>query len=209
MEKIRKDVKKSVVLASLIGLIVGALLILVIRFVTYHNEKGVHYHANFAMYINGQREQFKDSFYYEEVGTGCNGNETQDPHERAHLHDNANSVIHVHDNAVTWGAFFQNIGWVVDNSLIETPKGKIYLADDKNKVQFELNGKITDNLINKVIEDKDRLLIDFGDTSNEDLQKEFNSVPATAHKYDISKDPASCGGGVRPTTFKDRLNHLF
>jgi hypothetical protein len=204
-----KKVKKSTWIALVSGLLLGALALLAIRFATYHNPKGVHYHANFAMYIDGQRQQLNEPFYYEAVGAGCDPNEKMTPHERAHMHDNVNSIVHVHDSAVTWGNFFQNIGWVVDTSLIEDSHGKIYMADGQSKVTFILNGKTTDNVVNQVIGDQDRLLVSFGISSEQDLQNQFNSVPATAHQADISKDPASCGGGVVPTTTSDRFKHLF
>jgi hypothetical protein len=204
-----KKVKKSTWLAVIAGLLLGAIVILAIRFATYHNPKGVHYHANFAIYIDGQRQQLNEPFYYEAVGAGCNTTGKLTPHERVHMHDNINSVIHVHDNAVTWGNFFQNIGWVVDTNLLEDPHGKVYLADGQSKVMFILNGKATDNVINQVVGDQDRLLISFGISSSQELQTQYNSVPATAHQADISKDPASCGGGVVPTTTSDRFKHLF
>jgi hypothetical protein len=204
-----KKFKKSTWLIAGLGFLVGALVILGIRFVTYHNPKGVHYHANFVIYVDGQKQELKEPFYYEEVGAGCDPNEKMTPHERAHMHDNVNNVVHVHDNAVTWGNFFQNIGWVIDTKLLEDPHGKVYLADGQSKVTFMLNGKTTDNVINQVIGDQDRLLVSFGISSNQDLQSQYNSVPATAHKYDISKDPASCGGGVVPTTTSDRFKHLL
>jgi hypothetical protein len=207
-KKFKKLIKSGGIIAAA-SFILGALVALGIRFATYHNAKGVHYHANFGLYINGQREQLKDAFYYEEESSSCDAQEKMTPHERAHMHDNVNSIIHIHDNAVTWGNFFQNIGWVVDNNLVETPQGKMYLADSSNKVSYILNGKATDNVINQVIGDQDRLLVNFGNVSSANLQNEYKSVPATAHKYDISKDPASCGGGVVPTTMGDRFKHMF
>jgi hypothetical protein len=209
MRKSWAKLKKSQWFMLGIGFLIGVLVILAVRFVTYHNPKGVHYHANFAIYIDGQRQQLNEPFYYQPVGTGCTNSRALTPYERVHMHDKVNSVVHVHDNAVTWGNFFQNIGWIVDTNLLEDPHGKIYMADGQSKVTFILNGKTTDNVVNQVIGDEDRLLVSFGVSSNQDLQSQYNSVPATAHKYDISKDPASCGGGVVPTTTRDRFKHLF
>ena len=44
-------------------LLLGAAIILGIRFATYQ-VAAVHYHANFALYINGQHEVFKGPQYY-------------------------------------------------------------------------------------------------------------------------------------------------
>ncbi len=49
------------------GLALGAFVILGIRFVAYQPPHDTHFHANFAVYINGVHEQFKEPKYYEEV----------------------------------------------------------------------------------------------------------------------------------------------
>lgn len=56
------------------GIVLGALALLVIRFFTYSPPQ-VHYHANFAVYINGQREQFKGPQYYQEVAVCSSTND--------------------------------------------------------------------------------------------------------------------------------------
>jgi hypothetical protein len=188
-----------------LGLVAGALIIMAIRFATYKPES-VHYHANFAVYINGQREQFKEPFYYQESSAACSTSpEAMTPPVRAHMHDNVNDVVHIHDHAVTWGQFFQNNGWVVNPRFINTPK-QLYLADDTNKVFFYLNGKTQANIANQVIGDRDKLLVDFG--SGDELQKEYNTIASSAIKYDTNKDPASCSGS-QPIKASDRLKHLF
>lgn len=193
-----------------VGLLVGVLIILVIRFFTYSPVQ-VHYHANFAVYLNGQREEFKGPQYYQEVAICSTVNGISSPLQRAHMHDNVNSVIHVHDHAVTWGQFFENLGWFVGPNFIQTDNGTMYLANDTSKLHVILNDQdytgatpITD----VVIGDKDRLLISFGDVSGQQIQQEYRSVPSTAAKYDADKDPASCAGS-EDVTIKDRLHHLF
>jgi hypothetical protein len=81
----------------------------------------VHYHANFAVYINGQQEQFKGMKYYEETAAQtCTLEKIDDPAERAHMHDNVNNVVHVEDHLVTWGNFFQNLGWGLGDDYLKT-----------------------------------------------------------------------------------------
>jgi hypothetical protein len=187
--------------------LIGVITVLSIRFFTYHVPKSTHYHANFALYINGQREEFKDPFYYKEVATSCNTTDGLTPDKRVHMHDNINNLVHVHDEAVSWSNFFQNIGWVVDPRLIRS-LDNLYVPDDQNKITFLLNGQKVDSAMRNIIGDEDKLLIDFGNTSEQDLQKEYKSIPATAHKYDITTDPASCSGDKK-TTLSDRFKHLF
>ena len=96
------------------GILIGMLVILGIRFVSYEPPKDVHYHANFAVYVDGKQEQFSNPLLYEEISE-CSISTEEKPGERAHLHENIKDVVHVEDSAVTWGNFFQNINWNVSD----------------------------------------------------------------------------------------------
>lgn len=197
---------RSILISSAIGLCVGALIILGIRFITYSPEQ-IHYHANFAVYMNGKRELFKSPMYYEEVSGSCGlGNDVK-PAQRAHLHDNVNDVVHVHDHGVTWGDLFMNLGWAVGPDFIRTPDG-IFVADTDHRITYLVNGHAISDISTQVIRDEDRLLVDFGSTSASTIQKESKAVAHSAHAYDVGKDPAACLGNAKPT-WKDRLKHLF
>lgn len=62
-----KMINRSIAIALAAGFLLGAIWLVALRYVTYKND-AVHYHANFALYINGQREEFKSFTYYEEIG---------------------------------------------------------------------------------------------------------------------------------------------
>ena len=189
--------------------VLGAAVVLGIRFATYKVES-VHYHANFALYVNGQREEFKGIGYYTEVES-CSLDKSMVPTERAHMHDNVNNVVHVEDHAVTWGQFFTNLGWVMGPTSMISPDGTVYAENGANKLHLVLNGDdYTDlsGLQNTIIKDKDKMLVSFGDEADSVLQQQYSSIPSTAAKYDMSKDPASCSGG-HSTTMHDRFVHMM
>lgn len=192
------------------GFIFGSLLLLAIRFATYAPEH-THYHANFAVYINGQRETFKNPIYYQEAAICSKGQAITKPEARAHLHDNDNSAIHVHDHAVTWGQFFNNLGWNVGSDFIQTDTNTMYREDGTNKLHIYINEQdytgIT-TLTNTVIKDKDRLLLSYGTQDTASLVTEARAVSHSAARYDASRDPANCTGHDQPT-ISERLHHLF
>lgn len=196
---------KRVQLAGLAGLIVGAFAILAIRFLNYSPET-THYHANFAVYINGEREAFSSPLYYEETNT-CSTDHDANPLARAHMHGNVADVVHVEDKAVTWGQFFQNIGWDVGADFIHSPQS-MYLAGQQNKLSFMLNGKRVGNVMKQVVGDKDRLLVSYGPGDEQVLEQQFDSIATTAAQYNIEKDPESCGGSAMPGMM-ERLKHLL
>ncbi len=109
-----------------------------VRFITYKPDS-VHYHANFALYINGQREEFNNVRYYAEIAS-CILNNEMVPAERAHMHDNVNDVVHVEDHSATWGQFFTNIGWTMGPTAIMAPGDTIYAENDMSKLHLILNG---------------------------------------------------------------------
>lgn len=189
------------------GFVAGAALVLAIRFATYQSPH-VHYHANFAVYINGQREQFKNPQYYQEVNVCALNGAT--PEGRVHMHEPDNSVIHVHDSAVTWGQFFENLGWIIGPDFIRSTT-TMYRQDGTTKLNLVLNGQdltgLTD-ITDQVIHDKDRLLVSYGPSDAAVLSRQYAAVPATAAKFDNSTDPASCGGN-ESNSLSERLHHLF
>jgi len=206
MKKMKKFITSKYALLAA-GLVIGALVILVIRFATYKPDR-THYHANFAVYINGQREQFKGPTYYEET-VACSAEEKITPAERAHMHNDINDVIHVHDHAVTWEQFFNNIGWSIGPDFIST-RGALYQNSGDSKLHIILNGQDLTGIAitNRTIGDLDKLLVSYGTDSASQLQQEYNAVPSTAKNYDKGTDPKSCAGTTAPT-FHDRLTHLF
>ena len=194
-----------------LGLVLGALIILGIRFTTYKLPAHVHYHANFAVYINGAREQFKDPSYYEDVMACTPTGNDMTPAERAHMHENINDAVHVHDHAVTWGQFFTNIGWSIGDDFIKT-RTTMYQASGDQKLHILINGQDYTGLTpitNTQIKDEDVLLVSFGDISKATLQTEYKSISHSAHKYDVGKDPQTCSAGGGQVTWKDRFTHLF
>lgn len=194
---------------AILALSIGAAIVLGIRFATY-KVSVIHYHANFAVYINGAREEFKGMEYYSEVEM-CTLNNAILPSERAHMHDNVNDVVHVEDHAATWGQFFTNLGWTLGPNFIASPNGIIYAENGDTKLHILLNGQDysgISSMQNTVIKDTDKLLVSYGNEDSTVLNQQFATVSATAKKYDITKDPASCSGN-HTTTVHDRLVHMF
>jgi hypothetical protein len=196
---------RTVLLGMGLGLLLGFGVFALVRFATYSPEH-THYHANFAVYINGERQEFKGMQYYEDVAA-CSAYEKLTPKERVHMHGQVNDSVHVHDDGVTWGAFFQNLGWNIDTDFIKTDE-KLYLQDDTNKITFILNGDDLPSITNTEIGDEDRLLISYGPYDTNVLEKQFESTAHSAHDLNQKQDPASCSGSEAPS-LNDRVRHIF
>ncbi len=192
-------------MGKLVFFIIGVLALATWRFATYH-PTSVHYHANFAVYVNGQRESFAADSYYEGV-SNCYADEANAPTERAHLHDHVNDIVHVEDSAVTWGQFFQNLGWGTGSNYIQT-SDKLLVASASHPITYMLNGKPVDNPAGLVIRSLDKLLVSYGMTSKAKLQTQTQSISDSAGVANTTPDPESCSGSAQ-ATWKNRLEHTF
>lgn len=189
----------------------GVLLILGIRVAAYTPPKEVHYHANFAVYINGQREEFKALNYYEEtVATSCSAPEEDEdtPMSRVHMHGGVNSVVHVEDNRVTWGNFFGVLGWNAGENYLAT-RDAVYQTNGQATLTYMLNGKAMQSIANVTIGDQDKLLVNYGDQSPDQIAQEYQQIQNNALKADQSKDPAACGSHAMQATMRERMKHMF
>lgn len=187
---------------DLIFVVIGVFLAFLLR-LWLVDYSVVHYHANFALYVDGKRELFDNFTYYEEVAS-CTTEDVFNPRSRVHMHGNINGSVHVHDAGATWGHFFANIGYALGDNVLVTDKGVYRDGADGKKLSFYLNGKEVKTIANRTINSKDRLLIDFGKTTPPDMYGHIASVPDDAEQLNSQPDPASCSGGTRES-FKERV----
>jgi len=196
------------------GLLLGALLVMGIRFATYAPVPAVHYHANFAVYINGHKEAFAAPNYYEEEATTtCSASEDSTaettPMSRVHMHGNVNNVVHVEDTRVTWGNFFTVLGWNIGDQYVAT-RDAVYQDGDQGTVTYLLNGRTVHSLANTVISDQDTLLVNYGTQTSAQIKQEYGKIKNNALLADRSKDPAACGGSVPDSiSISERMKHIL
>lgn len=181
------------------GLLVALIATTAIRYALI-KDTAVHYHANFALYINGQEDPFKSFTFYEEIAA-CDTHELDNPKPKAHMHDQNAHLVHVHAHGMTWGYFFTNLGYTLGDNLIKTDNGVFIAGDDGNQLTFYLNGQKVDHIAGSVIKSEDVLLINYGKDSDATLKQRYDSIPRDAHKANLTKDPAACSGGAELTTW--------
>lgn len=206
LRSIKQSLTTTALLFLAIGLVVGAAGFVLLRAATWKSDH-VHYHANFALYVNGQRDEFKNFTFYEEVAA-CNANEADNPKARAHMHDMNPAAIHIHAHAVTWSQFFSNIGYTLGDKVITTESGTYVDGADNNSLVFMINGEKVESIANKLIGDRDVLLINYGKDDDATIKSRYDAVPRDAATYDSAGDPANCSGGHKDS-YKDNLKVLL
>ncbi len=208
MQKIEKGLKsidRRLVYWLFVAFLCGAFAAFWARF-TLVEKTETHYHANFAVFINGEREKFESFTYYEEV-SACTGDHFNQPSTRTHMHDQVSHVVHVHDKAVTWGNFFENLGMTLGNRVLDA-SGRTLVDGSSGQLRFILNGKTVESIANEVIKSEDVLLIDFGSDSENVLEERFSEITADADEYNKRQDPSSCQGG-KSESFSERLKRTI
>jgi hypothetical protein len=155
-----------------------------------------HVHANFAVYIDGQRVDFAQPAYMSEEDSN---------HVLAkyvHLHDGNGSIIHIHAQNIRLKDFFTSLGIDFNSDCIafgqrmhcvDTSSIGAYCSFDANthfctqpdpdagkSLQLYVNGKINSQGGEYVPRDLDRILITYGKQTPAEIQQELDSVPDDA-----------------------------
>lgn len=128
----------------------------------------VHWHADFALFIRGERYDFDDDRFY------TNG---EDGHsENVHLHRPYANVVHVHREGTTWREFLDSLGFTLEGECLTPPEGEPLCASETERLSYILNGVRVDSLAFQDITDIDRALISFGGESADELWRQYEQV---------------------------------
>ena len=124
-----------------------------------------HAHADFMVYINGKKLDFNSPIYDE-----------RDPRIHLHIRNKyGDSVIHVEAEGVKLGDFFTSLGMRLKENCFRT-RSVNFCNDGNRTLKMYVNGVKNDDFGNYEIKDIDRILITFGNESDEEIRKQMDSV---------------------------------
>ncbi|MCO5202062.1 MAG: hypothetical protein M9925_10215 [Chloroflexi bacterium] len=137
----------------------------------------IHEHADFALYIRGERFDFgKPEF----IAT-----EDDEKNPNAHIHDPRHTVIHVHREATTWDEFFLSLGFELKDPTmlvepgqesLKLPSGEVLRSNGTETLKFIVNGVRVDGIAGQNIGGLTRTLISYGDETGEELMAQYLTV---------------------------------
>lgn len=178
----------------LVGLLAGILALGIARFAFAPWEELPHYHANWAVFVDGERLDLSADRYMEPVATCMAGDQIL-PANRVHMHDNDDAVVHVHHTGVTWGHFVMNLGWSLGDDYLILDDGRQLVESSGGSLKFVVNGFVVPSVRDRLIRSGDRLLISYGsETDQEALRTQFPDVATGAEELNDTPDPAGCAG---------------
>jgi hypothetical protein len=194
-----------------VGLVVGVFALGSARFFFVEPPPAVHHHANFAVFVDGERLDLSGGRYMEDV-TACAADPAGiRPQDRAHLHNNDPDVVHVHHGGATWGHLFANLGMGLGDDFLILDNGRRFFdGEDGRTLKFFLNGQQVLELQNRMIRSEDRVLVSVGmETPDEALASEYAEVASNAGHFNEVSDPAGCAGAMREVSLGERLRNAF
>jgi hypothetical protein len=185
----------------------GALALGLARLAFAPLNPSTHHHANWAVFVDGERLDLSGDRYMEEVSACSASDRGILPTQRIHLHENNGDVVHVHHPGATWGALMANLDMSLGDEHLFTAEGARYFDGEEGRsIVFVLNGIAVPSVHNRVVSSGDRLLISVTDDPRSVVESEYPRVAADAPEFNERMDPASCAGhGALPLWTRMRL----
>lgn len=191
-----------------IGAVAGVLLLGGLRFAFAPWDATTHYHANWAVFIDGERLDLTAERYMEDA-SACAERGNVQAADRVHMHDGNHDVVHVHHEGATWGHLMAVLGFGLGADYLITDDGRRLFNDDGRTLKFVINGFQVSDIHNRVIRPGDRLVISYGaETAEQVMAEQFPRVASNAPEYDLTYDPAGCAGAQKPPLL-ERLRAAF
>ncbi len=191
------------------GIVIGAVVLGVARLLALPPAHATHYHANFAVFVNGQRLDLTDTRFMEDISKCKADPMQQDPVDRVHLHSGDHDVVHVHAPATSWANLFTNLQMALGNEWVVLPSGEALRLMEGKSLHFVLNGVPVDGIANRAIRSRDRLLVSYGAEKADALvATQFAAVKDNAGEFNEKPDPSTCSGPHAPT-LGERLRQAF
>ncbi len=136
----------------------------------------VHNHADFKVYLNGQAVNFAQQKYMSEKPESNGQSKGHYLSPFFHLHDMDGDVLHQHISGMKIGQFFETLGMQFTSDCFVMDDGAKYCNDGKKTLKMYVNGQRNNDMANYEFNDLDRILITYGDESEEDITKQMESV---------------------------------
>ncbi len=150
------------------------------------NPEPNHSHADFAVYIDGERFNFAQQKYMSEAPRKNESGEevlTEVPGRTyLHLHDMNGNVVHRHKPQLTLGDFFRSIGFTLSDICLTTDTDASYCDGDGNTWRMFVNGEERALDPGFVWNDLDKILLTFG-PGDADIRGQLQSLTDDACRY--------------------------
>lgn len=162
----------------------------------------VHWHADFAVVVNGEQFDFNRPGFISKEG--------EEKNPWVHIHEPRPTVVHVHREQTTWDEFLGSLGFRLTDTKLTLPDGRVFTTGEGGTLKFFVNGVKVDILAFEYISDLSQVLISFGPETEEQVRASqvplvtdqacipselcLDRMPAEPEKEPCSRSGDSCTG---------------
>lgn len=124
-----------------------------------------HTHAAFLVKVNGENIDFSQPQY-------------QVVSDYIHVENGDGTTLHRHATNVTFAEFLKSVKMDIDeeNNCLDFTNGTQYCNNNDNQLRTFVNGSPTDSISDYVINDSDRLLVIYGNETEEQLTEALDEL---------------------------------
>jgi len=160
----------------LIGVALFIVLVIVIGFVS-SGQRGpsnlgpvgsTHEHVDFLVYMNDEPVDFSNPRYFVRSSF---------VHVESDNVGGAGKVIHVHATGVPLNMFFESVNMRLAEDCFRMDDGRMFCNDGTNELRFYVNGVRNEEYGDHILRDDDKILISYGDYSEQELQDQLARIP--------------------------------
>lgn len=130
-----------------------------------------HIHMDFKVYTNGNAIDFSQGKY-----------QKSHLNQRVHLEGGDGDLIHVHATGVTMGFFLKSLGISFDRNCLTLDTDEKYCDGGDGSLKFYVNDKPSDDWENYVLRNLDKLLVSYGNDSEEQIKQQLSSITDKARR---------------------------
>jgi len=159
---------KSSIIFILLGVMVGLVVFWNRAHSPVANPDPNHTHADFAVWINGEKWDFSDERYMSGLSTDESTHDEADEahHQYVHLHDGNGDVLHRHKPGLSFTDFLTSLRWkIIGEGCIETDTGQSYCEGSGAVWRLFVNGEEMYSFAYS-FNDTDQILLLYGDPNH-------------------------------------------
>src|SRR3989338_5357469 len=135
-----------------------------------------HIHADWKIYIDGKQLGFSDKSHMERMRNNQPVSSFIHVDSGAPAPEKTGDILHMHATGIPLWIFFKSIGMDFNKDCLTLENKEKFCSEGNKKLKFYVNGKLNNEFENYVFKDLDKILIGYGDESEEEIQKQLSAI---------------------------------
>ncbi|MDP3766309.1 MAG: hypothetical protein Q8R04_07390 [Nanoarchaeota archaeon] len=135
-----------------------------------------HTHADWKIYIDGKALDFSDKSHMERMKNNMPVSSFIHVDSGAPAPEKTGDVLHMHATGIPLWTFFKSVGMAFNKDCITLENKEKFCNDSNKMLKFFVNGKESNEFENYVFNDFDKILVSYGDESEEEARNQLASI---------------------------------